>query len=120
MMGIFDWLTGKDIVPNKNCTFESYGSDRKLGKWVYTCKVKCPKYVVHQIVRCFVEDTETKPIYRCSCGETIELFSAPYKVYMGNDKSKFHYTGNMLRLSTGRFGGHTVTIDEVIECEQDW
>ena len=119
-MRFFDWLSGKDIVVNKNCTFDKLQEDTKQGKWVYTCKVKCPKSSVNQIVRCFTEDTKTKPIYRCSCGESFELFSAPYKVYMGEDKTVFHYTGSFLRLSTGKRGIHKVTIDKIIECEQDW
>ena len=119
-MGIFDILLGRDIMVSKNCYLESYKTDNKVGKWVYNCKVKCPKSSVNQIVRCFVENIETIPTYKCSCGEVIELFSAPYKVYMGKDKSKFLHTGTLLRSNTGKYGMHTVTIDKVIKCEQDW
>ena len=73
-MGIFDILLGRDIMVSKNCFLESYQTDSKVGKWVYNCKVKCPKSSVNQIVRCFVEDIETKPTYKCSCGEVFEFF----------------------------------------------
>lgn len=119
-MGFFDWLSGADMKTNKNCTLQGYSDDNRYGKWVYTCKVKCPKSDATQVVRCFTEDIKTQPSYRCSCGEVISLFSAPYKTYFGNDKSKFHYSGSLLRMSTGKWGRHQVTLGEVIECEQDW
>lgn len=119
-MRFLDWLTGNDIKKSKNCYFETFEDDNKYGKWVYTCKVTCPKSDVRHIVRCCVEDIKTKPIYKCSCGESFELFSAPYKTYMRNNSDIFYHEGSMLVMSTGKYGLHSVRIEGILVCEQDW